>query len=443
MRPLDPGTLLYGHDSQQACVVGELLGEGGQGEVYRVTQGAESLALKWYNDLVLRIDKALPRRLQLAIDMGAPSNHFLWPRELVSDPAGKRLGYVMKLRAPGTVKVQSLLTQEVRPSFRVVAYAGWQLVDALFSLHAKGLAYQDLNAGNVFLDPHTGQVEVCDNDNVDIDGAPSVMGGVMEFQAPEVVLRHAGPSRASDLYSLAVMLFRMLHVGHPMLGQRELGEPNLTDPVVMRRLYASHALFVFDPADASNRPHPDRHGPVLGHWALYPKSLRDLFVRAFTSGLHDPAARVQESEWRRALRALHDSVQTCPVCSAQNFYDPARQPPLAEFPCWHCGHGLPAKPLRLGLRRATARPTDPPDHVIVAESGARLFADALDLGAHAAPSVAAEVIHDPLPSLVNRTAQVWTVQSGDATRTVGPQGVVPLTPGLRIDMGRVSAFVRA
>lgn len=441
MQTLEPGTTLHCVESGQPCVIRELLGEGGQGEVYRVDVGGDPRALKWYNDLVLRVDRGLQRRLQTAIDLGAPSAHFLWPQELVSDPARQRLGYVMRLRRPGTVKVQSLFTQEVRPSFRTVAHAGWQLADALLSLHARGLVYQDLNAGNVFVDPQRGTVEVCDNDNVDIDGAPSVMGGVMEYQAPEVVLRRSGPSRASDLHSLAVMLFRMLHAGHPLVGARELGYANLADLTVMRRLYGSDACFVFDPVDDGNRPLPDRHGPVLGHWAIYPQALRELFTRAFTAGLHDPGARVQESEWRRALRQLHDSVQTCPACGAQNFHDPARRAAgLQSHACWHCGGALPTAPLRLGLKRRGARAADPPDHVVVLEPGAVLHADQLGTTARPASAVVARVL--PGPMLRNDGSTEWSAWAGEQPHRVLPGESIAASAGLRLAMGEAEGVVR-
>jgi DNA-binding helix-hairpin-helix protein with protein kinase domain len=443
MQTLKIGTTLYCIESRQPCIVRELLGEGGQGEVYLVTVGNEERALKWYNDLVLRVDQSLQRRLQLAIDMGAPSPHFLWPQELVTDPQHRRLGYVMRLRRKGTVKMQALLAQEVRPSFRTIAFAGWQLTDALFALHGLGLAYRDMNAGNIFVDPRRGQVEVCDNDNVDIDGAPSVIGGVMEYQSPEVVLRHAGPSRASDLHSLAVMLFRMLHIGHPLVGAREAEFANLADPKVMRRLYGSEARFVFDPIDASNRPTPEAHGPVLGHWAIYPQTLRDLFTRAFTVGLYDPASRVQESEWRRALRMLHDAILTCPACGAQNFHDPQRKSAAA---CWGCGRPLPGAPLRLGLRRRNAGRGEVPDHVIVIEPGACIFADQFGLAKMNPQAVVAEVMPSPgqsAPRLRNFSDVSWTVQDIAGSRSIHSGEEVLVVPGLRLAVGDIVGTVRS
>ena len=63
----------------------------------------------------------------------------------------------------------------------------------MLKLHAKGLCYQDINFGNLFFDPETGEACICDNDNVDIDGSPSQMAGTFGFQAPEIVRGEAYP----------------------------------------------------------------------------------------------------------------------------------------------------------------------------------------------------------------------------------------------------------
>lgn len=446
MPALRPGQLLKCVDSPATCRVEALIGEGGQGEVYRVSLDGRPYALKWYHPIALRVDRSLCQRLQVAVHRGAPTPEFLWPFELVTLPDGSSLGYLMQLRCESYLKIQSVLAGEVHPSFRALATIGCRLTEALMALHTKGLVYQDLNAGNLFFDRQTGQIEICDNDNVDIDGAPSVMGGVWEFQAPEVVLRHNGPSRATDLHSLAVMLFRILHIGHPLIGRCELDHHNLTDQAVLRRIYGTHARFVFDPADDSNRPLPDRHGPVLAHWAIYPQTLRDAFTRAFTDGLFDPQnGRVQESEWRRVLRQLHDSVLTCRGCGAQNFHDPqrlaARQP---TFPCWGCGAPLSTAPPRIGLRRASARAQEAPAHVVVLDPGARLQTHHLDATSVAGAETVAQVIDKPSLALMNLSAQSWSVMR-DAQATpvkVAPSECVPLASGMRIDFGRVVGEVK-
>jgi eukaryotic-like serine/threonine-protein kinase len=447
---LHPGQPLRCVASRAPCVVEALLDEGGQGEVWRVRVGAEPYALKWYNDIVLRVDRTLRTRLQVAIDRGAPAPEFLWPFELVTLADGSRLGYLMRLRNPAFLKIHTVLAEKAKPSFRVLAAVGWRLTESLLALHTKGLVYQDLNPGNVFFDPATGDIEICDNDNVDIAGAPSVMAGMWEFAAPEVVLRQAGPSRETDLHSLAVMLFRLLHIGHPLVGRRELDHSNLADPSVLRRVFGSHARFVFDPADDSNRPLPERHGPVLAHWEIYPQALRELFVRAFTEGLYDPRhGRVQETEWRHAMRLLHDAVQTCPHCGVQNFYDQQRLARRqAHHACWNCHVGLTSAPPRVGLRRAGARPGEAPQRVVVLEPGVRLDAPrsrSAPADSAADARVPAEVPAQAPLTLLNVGARQWrwrAPDTGEPGGVIEPGETLPLAFGMSIDFGALVGEVK-
>ena len=59
-------------------------------------------------------------------------------------------------------------------------------------------------------------------------------------------------------------------------------------------------------------------------WRFYPVSSGDLFYRAFTEGIRDPAhGRVGESEWRAAMARLVDSVAACDSCDgAFSYVDP-------------------------------------------------------------------------------------------------------------------------
>jgi DNA-binding helix-hairpin-helix protein with protein kinase domain len=443
MSSLARGQLLRGVASNITCRVASLIGEGGQGEVYAVDLNGQPFALKWYNDLVLRVDRGLRNRLQMLVDLGAPSAKFLWPFELLTLPDRSRLGYVMRLRRDGLQSVHDLLSGRIQPGFRALATLCCLLTDALLALHAKGLAYQDLNPGNVFFDPQTGDIEICDNDNVDVSGAPSVMGGVWEFQAPEVVLRQAGPSRDTDLHSLAVMLFRILHLGHPLVGRRELQFSNLANEAVQRRLYGSEARFVYDPADDSNRPCAELHGPVIAHWQLYPQFVRDLFTRAFTEGLYDPShGRVQETEWRRAMNQLRDSVITCASCGAESFYDARRlSARQSAFACWACGSNLASAPPRIGIRRQGARPGEQPPYVVVLEPGARLFPHHTGAGEYEFNQAVAEVTAEPL-ALRNLSRCAWTgVREGERIE-IGQGDAVALSPGLRLRFDRTEGEVK-
>src|SRR5207244_4661707 len=129
--------------------------------------------------------------------------------------------------------------------------AGVELADGALLLHAgKGLCYRDINYNNVFFDPDTGEVRVCDNDNVDINGQPGEIGGTPSFMAPEIVRGEALPSIETDRHSLAVLLFLMFLMHHPLEGRREAAIHCLDNPA-RRQLYGAQPVFIFDPSDPS------------------------------------------------------------------------------------------------------------------------------------------------------------------------------------------------
>jgi DNA-binding helix-hairpin-helix protein with protein kinase domain len=218
---------------------------------------------------------------------------------------------------------------------------GMELADSFLALHSQGLCYRDISFGNVFLQRTTGRPLICDTDNVGIDGAStSVVLGTRRFMAPEIVRREAVPGTATDLYSLAVLLFYVLMVGHPLVGRREL-EFQPWDDHAESLLFGREPLFVFDPHDRRNEPLPELHGPVLTNWELYPEQIRNLFVEAFTHGLSDPVGgRVRESVWRAALARARDLVVRCPSCRKENFWNTT-----SRTGCWNCHAAIPT-PMR-------------------------------------------------------------------------------------------------
>ena len=113
---------------------------------------------------------------------------------------------------------------------------------------------------------------------------PSAVLGTRRFMAPEIVRREAAPSTATDLYSLSVLLFYLLMVGHPLVGRREL-DFAVWDEHAESVLFGRDPRFVFDPTTASNSPVADLHASVISNWDLYPEFIRRLFIQAFTAGL--------------------------------------------------------------------------------------------------------------------------------------------------------------
>jgi DNA-binding helix-hairpin-helix protein with protein kinase domain len=440
---LNSGEKVQMLSTELSCEVGAFLGGGGQGEVYRARlvdgQGAGApVALKWFFPHYLRQDSELRTRLEHAIDTGPPSDRFLWPQELVQTADRPGFGYVMPLREDRFVGITDLVTRRAEPTLRALVTAGFDLAHNYRQLHAKGFCYRDISFGNVFFDPESGEVRICDNDNVSVDGQGGVIGGTTRFMAPEIVRAEAGSSIQTDLFSLAVLLFYMLVNHHPLEGARE-AQIRCFDLPAMTRLYGTDPLFIFDPNDSRNQPLPGHHDNALALWPLYPRFVQALFIHAFTDGLRDAQSRVRESQWRSELIRLRDAIFYCQRCGAESFYDLAAVRAANGRPadCWSCAssHRLPP---RLRIDR----------DLVMLNHDTLLYPHHLDAErSYSFDAPVAEVTQHPqdpqIWGLRNRSAQKWVSQDGRGQiNDVEPGKTVTLSSGLRIQFGSREGEVR-
>ncbi|MFN9694397.1 MAG: protein kinase domain-containing protein [Synechococcaceae cyanobacterium] len=409
-----------------------LLGAGGQGEVHEVRLAGERLALKWYYPSVVRRDPGLAHRLADSIRASAPSRHFLWPVALVVPADGCReslghggsgLGYLMPLRSAEAVAAIDHYAGRITIGLRQLLRACFFLSEAFQALHSRGLCYKDISLGNLFLVPRSGEVLICDNDNVEVNGMNRGLAlGTPGFMAPEVLLGQAKPSSGSDLFSLAVLMFWLLTRSDPLKGRLEL-QIRCLDMAARRRLYAEDPVFVFDPEDDRNRPDPILHQAALRTWPIYPPQLRRLFERSFGEGLRDPERRSQSGEWLQVLAATLDHQQMCPHCGQEVFAQaaPEGSPPSR---CWDCGGPLPDSPqLRIGDRRVLIQP------------GNELYRHHFDhLRIESLEQPLARVESHPrepgLLGLLNLSDQVWQAELDDGSS-------LSLPPGQRGNLRRI------
>jgi DNA-binding helix-hairpin-helix protein with protein kinase domain len=410
------------------------LGGGGQGEVYVAESDALGrFAVKWYKP-----NWSTPEQLHTLthlIERGSPDRRFLWPLAVVRSVsrASQQFGYLMPLCEPGFVPLARLvngnLGRSQDPSFATVISTCLHLVESFRLLHAGGLCYRDISLSNVFFEPNTGDIRICDVDNVGIDDGKSKVLGTPLFMAPEIV-RDPGhntfPSRRTDLHSLAVLLFVLLFMEHPLIGKRV--DMGLWDESHAIQHFGWQPVFIMSDADPSNRPLQEH---VERYWQLYPEFLRQRFLTAFGAALTDPGARVTEGEWIRVLTELRDCMGTCPVCDATVFYD--LRSGHAQH-CQSCGNDLP-RPLVVvvGKRR------------LIVSRHLRFGSDLLRSHA-ASDDVLARAVrhpHDPARlGLKNLTQNSWSVTTADgAEYTVGPQQAVELSDGMNVRVGDVEASI--
>lgn len=431
--------------SSAGCIIDKFIGGGTQGEVYRAQLGDTKVAIKWYFPSYLKADKGLRRRLERAVKDGPPTDRFLWPQALVDSDSKPGFGYIMELRPDNYVGISDLVHGKADPSFKALARAGYGLVDSYFQLHSRGLCYRDISFGNVFFDPETGDVLICDNDNVDIDGEAGPISGTPKFMAPELVRGEALPTRATDLHSLAVLLFYIFFIHHPLEGARMLSIKCLDLPA-HRELYGTKPVFIFDPSDGSNSAQPfNKAAPAdaeaganaLVYWQIYPEFLKNRFMQAFTRGLRDAEhGRVVESIWRKDMLRLMDSIFRC-QCGRENFYDATlHEKEEYQGTCWSCGHKL-IPPRRLKFD----------GHTVVLDRGSVLRKHHLESATENVfgDSIAIVVPHPTkahVLGLTNDSSEKWVVTQVDGkTLEVPPSMSIGLVRGLRINFGKASGEV--
>ncbi|MBO1306304.1 hypothetical protein JZO70_09040 [Enterococcus sp. 669A] len=311
-------------DGHTVTVVKEI-GRGGQGVVYKVVDKTKKeLALKWYYGDLIKQPKVFYNNLKENTKTGSPSPAFLWPVEITNWYKGT-FGYVMPILPNNYRKFSDFLLAKVRfASYSSMVDAALNIVAAFKDLHNKGYNYQDLNDGNFFINPQTGEVLIGDNDNVMGHGQSSGVLGKSRYMAPEVVRRDKTPSKLTDRFSLSIILFMLLVGDHPLEGTRT--RTDIFTITQDKKFFGIEPLFIFDEHDSSNRPVKNLHINAIACWPCLPDFIRKAFVESFSQEcLLQEKGRLLEQQWIHLLLRLKSSIVRCPECNAEIFLDVKEQ----------------------------------------------------------------------------------------------------------------------
>ena len=390
------------------------LGRGGQGIVYLVDLNGQPTALKWYHNMP---DRNFYNNLANNVMNGAPSPAFLWP-ERVTERQKDSCGYVMALRPGNYFEFGNfLLAKKSFKSFQAMMAAAMKICNGFMMLHRFGYSYQDLNDGNFFIDPDTGDVMICDNDNVMPQGEKSGIMGKARYMAPEIV---AGgiPDKYSDRFSLSVILFMLFYANHPFEGAKVVACPCMTE-AFEKKFYGSEAVFIYDPNDKSNLPVRGIHQNVIRRWPVMPAELRETFIRAFSPEmLKNPQKRMIEQNWEKLIASLRDKLVVCPHCGEETFVEEEKPQ------CMNCKRDVDvSRKLKLGLR------------TLPLTNGTRLFIDFDN-------SPDARVVVNPQDKsmllLQNLSKEKWTAETPSGKlKAVEPNGFMPVKQGIKVSFDAI------
>lgn len=285
-----------------------IIGYGGQGVVYETDTNNKAIKF-YYPDRVDVSNTDLLRRLRYIQHLRLPEN-FVGIDDIVETPY---IGYVMT-KLNGFKPLSTYLIPD-----KELSYAEWYnrgqglrervligriIAKAFEALERENLSYCDISPNNILVKVGNKiAVRMIDADNIYTPGKGicSVIG-TPRYIAPEVISRTKYPDVLSDNYSLAVILFELLRVGHPYISDDILnGTPEDEDAAL-----AGTYDYVTD-ENSSN---------MLPADAVFTESLRGLFKRCFVDGKQNRLTRPLAWEYMAALYDASNKLMKCPDCEA-------------------------------------------------------------------------------------------------------------------------------
>jgi DNA-binding helix-hairpin-helix protein with protein kinase domain len=288
--------------------VAELIGKGGEGEVYAI-KGRSGQAVKIYNSN-LRSKRESKVRAMVGEGLAVKTELIAYPGEVVTDRRGNFLGFVMRL-VSGYRPLHELYSPKSRmrhfpkADYRFLIHAALNVARAVGKVHQTGCVIGDLNHSGILVSPDA-TVALIDADSFQfrLNGTsyPCVVG-VPDFTPPELHGKNLATVErtiAHDNFGLSVAIFHLLFMGkHPYAGISKGPETSMGEDIAQNRFAYSLQRSV----QTQSKPPP---GALT--LDLFPDVMSKTFETAF--GLA-PGARPSALDWIHALSKLESSLSHC------------------------------------------------------------------------------------------------------------------------------------
>lgn len=337
--------------------LGDMLGEGGQGAVYRSNDGDVAIKINSGERSISEFKNSIERVKYTYID----NNDVILPLVLLKkDSEGKELkGYVMRL-LDDLVPLKSITPEGANPSrftlenmpeflkplfesnkiaackiahyrntggLRARLFILKKIACVLSDLHTKGLVYCDLSCNNVFISDEL--VKFIDADNIAYQS--KVEGSIYtpHYEIPEID-KGGKNSLYSDVYAFATLAFYLLTMEYPFI------EAKSWDSEISQKIWENEWI------DSDNFSGENSNG-LRGILSTEP--LSDLFKNAFDSGKLYPHKRPIMPIWIESIENALNNVLSCNHCG-MDYYD------LYNEICPYCDN---PKPKRVIVKSAQSR----------------------------------------------------------------------------------------
>ena len=295
--------------------LGDLLGSGGEGDVF-VVSGLNNQVAKIYKK---PIEKRKADKLTWMASHGSRDlfRFSAWVLDTIHSQSGDIVGFLMP--RVGDYPIHQLYSPQSRK--KIFPDATWpfllrvaeNLATCFQAVHSVGQVIGDINHANCFVKAD-GTVALidCDSFSIRADGVVFETEVVTStYLPPELQCRAIKDVRRTqdhDNFGLAVLIFQLLFLGrHPFIG-RPLGnfDSSLEEDIRARR-------FAYGKDSASRGMEPP---PNTLDLEVASTSVAILFRTAFLSDQMRPKAE----EWRKALQGLQANLKRCLVSRAHHHH---------------------------------------------------------------------------------------------------------------------------
>lgn len=309
-------------DARGPIVVGERIGGGGEGEIFRVGK-RPGVALKLYHKPTsaheAKVTAMIDARLHVA------SRSITFPVSIVRDARKRFVGFTMaEVREHAPIHelyaTTSRRTAFPDADYRFLVRAAANVARAVAQVHAVGAVVGDINHSGFLVSP-SATVMAIDADSFAIGKLHRCTVGVPDFTPPELQgqdLSTVGRTAQHDAFGLAVLIFQLLFLGrHPFAGRPSGRDVDIPGAVAQGRF-------------AYSRIRDTRLAPPPGalSFARLPIAMRVAFERAFAIGLgHRPTAE----HWLTLLDAFEQNLVRCATNGRHQFAPALDDCPFCEM----------------------------------------------------------------------------------------------------------------
>ncbi len=312
--------MIFTTSSGQRLATDNLLGKGGEGEVWAI-QGDGSQVAKIYHPKNRQPEREAKIQAMVANPpkdetrtLTPPHVSLAWPTAPLYDQ-GTFVGYLMPRieHSPNIFQVYNPVarakTSLAHFDRRYLHRVAQNFAIALHALHEKGDVMGDVNQQNVLVTDRA-LVTLVDTDSFQIQAGGRTFRcpvGVADYTPPELhglkldtldrVVEH-------DRFGLAVLIFQLLMNGvHPFTGAPK--DPNFSVEGTIYQYAIRQGLFPYQDNPTLAPP------PTAPHFTVLHPELQGLLNRCFIAGHRQPALRPTTKEWIASLARAEGALVRC------------------------------------------------------------------------------------------------------------------------------------